>query len=158
MVDDGGGPGHGGVGRPGRKPAGNGGLEVREERSDGILFVAPVGRVDSGTAGTLESRLLERLAQGERRVVIDLADVQYISSAGLRILLLVLNKLKAVGGRLALCSMGRSVGEVFELAGFTTIFAIESSPGARAGPRPPTDDVAERGAVPWPTTTALCGI
>jgi anti-sigma B factor antagonist len=124
---DGGSDGHGGAGRPGRKPAGNGGLEVIEETSDGILVVSPVGRVDSGTAGTLEKRLLERLAQGERRVVIDLGDVSYISSAGLRVLLLILNKLKALGGRLALCSMGHSVREVFELAGFTTIFVIEGS-------------------------------
>jgi anti-anti-sigma factor len=102
-------------------------MEIREERSDGTLVVVPVGRVDSGTAGALEGRLLDRLAAGHRQLVIDLAEVQYISSAGLRVLLLTLNKLKAVGGRLVLCSMGHSVREVFELAGFTAIFEIEPS-------------------------------
>ena len=102
-------------------------MEIREERSEGALVVAPVGRVDSNTAGELERRLLSRLAAGERQLVIDLADVEYISSAGLRVLLLALNKLKAAGGRLALCSMGQSVREVFELAGFTAIFIIEAS-------------------------------
>ena len=108
---------------------GSPGLRILEEASAAALVVAPVGRVDSSTAGDLERRLLERLAEGERRVVIDLADVQYISSAGLRVLLLTLNKLRSAGGRLVLCSMGQSVREVFELAGFTTIFTIEASRG-----------------------------
>jgi len=102
-------------------------MEIREERSEGALVIAPAGRVDSNTSGELEGWLQNRLAAGERRLVIDLAGVEYISSAGLRVLLLTLNKLKAAGGRLALCSMGESVREVFELAGFTAIFTIETS-------------------------------
>jgi anti-anti-sigma factor len=117
----------GGPGPPGGRSARTGRLEILDEKKDATLVIAPAGRVDSSSSGVLESHILERLSQGERLVVIDLADVQYISSAGLRVLLLTLNKLNASGGRLVLCGLGESVREVFELAGFTTIFTIEGS-------------------------------
>jgi len=102
-------------------------MEIREDRKDGVLVVAPVGRIDSNTSGELERRLLQHLAGGETRLIIDLQGVEYISSAGLRVLLLVTNRVRPLGGRLVLCAMGQSVREVFELAGFTTIFAIVGS-------------------------------
>jgi len=102
-------------------------MEIREEKDAGALVLAPVGRVDSTTSGDLESRLLRRLADGERRLVIDLADVPYISSAGLRVLLLTLNRLKASGGRLVLCGIGQSVREVFDLAGFFSVVVVAVS-------------------------------
>lgn len=102
-------------------------MEIREERQDDILVVAPVGRVDSNTAGELERKLLQRLTGGDARLVLDLGSVAYISSAGLRVLLLAANTAQPRGGQIVLCSMGASVREVFELAGFTTVFAIEAS-------------------------------
>jgi anti-sigma B factor antagonist len=102
-------------------------MEIREERQGGILVIAPVGRVDSNTAGELERKLLRGLKGGETRLVIDLESVAYISSAGLRVLLLAANTARPEGGQIVLCSMGESVREVFELAGFTTVFAIEAS-------------------------------
>jgi anti-anti-sigma factor len=102
-------------------------MEIQEDRKDGILVVAPAGRIDSSTCGELEGRLLQHLAAGETRLIIDLQGVEYISSAGLRVLLLVTNRLRPLDGRLVLCAMSRSVCEVFELAGFTTLFAIEGS-------------------------------
>lgn len=102
-------------------------MEIREDRGDGVLVVVPLGRIDSNTSGALEKRLLQHLAGGEKRLVVDLLGVEYISSAGLRVLLLAANKLRPLGGQLVLCSMGQSVREVFELAGFTAVFTIEAS-------------------------------
>ncbi len=102
-------------------------MEIKEERTDGILVVALVGRIDSNTSDALEKAVLEHVARGEKRVVIDLGGVEYISSAGLRVLLLVANKLRPLGGQLALCSLGQSVREVFELAGLTALLTIETS-------------------------------
>ena len=102
-------------------------MEIREDRRDDVLVVAPAGRIDSSSSGALERRLLEHVSGGEKRIVMDLSDVDYISSAGLRVLLLAANKLRPQGGQFVLCSLGQSVREVFELAGFTPIFSIEPS-------------------------------
>jgi len=100
-------------------------MKIGEERRDGALIVAPSGRVDSVSSSELERALVGHLGAGESRVVVDLAQVEYISSAGLRVLLMTAKKLKDADGRLVLCAMPESVRLVFELAGFVPIFAIE---------------------------------
>ena len=100
-------------------------MEIREDRRETVLIVAPVGRVDSNSAGALETALL---AHGrEPRLLVDLSSVEYISSAGLRVFLMLARKVKEAGGRLALCGMAGSVKQVFDLAGFTALFAVEPS-------------------------------
>jgi anti-anti-sigma factor len=103
-------------------------MEIREDRGgDGVLIVAPVGRVDSTTSEALERSLLRRLEQGERRLVLDLAGVEYISSAGLRVLLMLAKRLQQPPGALVLCALADGVRQVFELAGFLPLFAVEPS-------------------------------
>jgi anti-anti-sigma factor len=102
-------------------------MEIRQEKRDGTFVITPVGRVDSTTSGELEQQLLAPVAAGERRLVLDLAGVAYVSSAGLRVFLKLTKKLKEVDGALVLCTMGEPVRQVFELAGFLPLFAIEAS-------------------------------
>jgi stage II sporulation protein AA (anti-sigma F factor antagonist) len=102
-------------------------LKIVDEKQDGILVVALSGRVDSASSPELETSLLRHLGSGEKRLLVDFAEVEYISSAGLRVLLLLAKKLKDGGGRLVLSAMPESVRLVFELAGFLPIFAIEPS-------------------------------
>jgi len=99
-------------------------MEIGEERAGGALVVAPTGRVDSVNSGELERHLVSRLDAGERRLVIDLAGVEYISSAGLRVLLLAAKRLKPPAGALVLCGIGPSVRTVLELAGFMSLFVV----------------------------------
>ena len=100
-------------------------MEIGEERAGGALVVAPTGRVDSVSSGELERHLVSRLDAGERRLVIDLTGVEYISSAGLRVLLLAAKRLKPPAGALVLCGIGPSVRTVLELAGFMSLFVVE---------------------------------
>lgn len=100
-------------------------MEIREERRDAVLIVAPAGRVDSNTSGTFEASVLGRAK--EPRLLVDLSGVEYISSAGLRVFLMLARKVKEAGGRLVLCGMGASVRQVFDLAGFTALFLVEAS-------------------------------
>ena len=102
-------------------------MEIQEGRSGDVLVVAPRGRVDSTTSGDLETRLLDVLGSGQRRLVLDLAGIEYISSAGLRVLLVVAKKLKTAQGDLVLCALTPAVRQVFELAGFLSIFQLEDS-------------------------------
>jgi anti-anti-sigma factor len=92
-----------------------------------VAVVAPEGRIDTNTSGELERMLFGHLGAGETRVLVDLSGVEYISSAGLRVLLKAAKTVREKGGRLVLCSLGQSVREVFDLAGLRPIFAIEDS-------------------------------
>lgn len=104
-------------------------MEIDEEKAAQALVIAPRGRLDSVSSGELERHVVARLDAGERRLVIDLAGVEYVSSAGLRVLLLAAKRLKPPAGALVLCGMAPSVRTVLELAGFTSLFAIEDARG-----------------------------
>jgi stage II sporulation protein AA (anti-sigma F factor antagonist) len=115
-------------------------MEILEETQEGTTIVLPQGRVDSASSAELESSLLGHVAAGKTRLVVDCSSMAYISSAGLRVLLMLVKKMKDTGGRLVLCAMPESVRLVFELAGFVPIFEIEDSREAAlariaAGPR-----------------------
>lgn len=103
-------------------------MEILEEKRGPITVVAPVGRLDTNTSGQLEHAVFRRLGAGETRMIIDLSGVEYISSAGLRVLLRAANTVREKEGLLVLCSLGQSVREVFDLAGLRPVFTIEDSP------------------------------
>jgi stage II sporulation protein AA (anti-sigma F factor antagonist) len=102
-------------------------MRIADARVDGIVAVAPAGRIDTTTAPALEQHLVDLLTRGERRIVIDLSGVEYISSAGLRVMLLVARRVGDVNGRLGLCAMADSVRQVFQLAGFLPLFAVQET-------------------------------
>jgi len=100
-------------------------MEIGEEQTGETLVIAPRGRVDSVSSSELERCVVARLDAGVRRLVIDLAGVDYVSSAGLRVLLVAAKRLKPPQGVLVLCGLGPSVRAVLELAGFMSLFAVE---------------------------------
>ena len=102
-------------------------MEIAQIEAGESLVVAPVGRVDSTTSEALERALAAALDGGTRRMVVDFAGVTYISSVGLRVLLVVAKRMKTERGTLVLCGLGDAVRQVFDLAGFLPLFVIESS-------------------------------
>ena len=102
-------------------------MQIGEARQDGVIVITPAGRIDTTTSGALEARLASALAGASPQVVVDLSGVDYISSAGLRVLLVAARRVQAGGGRLALCAMGPPVRQVFQLAGFLPLFTIEET-------------------------------
>jgi len=99
-------------------------MEIRQEKKGQVLIVGPVGQLDTRTSHDFEKKIVELLGSGERRFVIDLSQLEYVSSAGLRVLLLLAKKLDAMEGELVLSGMNAQVREVFDVAGFTGIFTI----------------------------------
>jgi anti-sigma B factor antagonist len=99
-------------------------MDIREDTRGGALVVTAAGRLDSSSAGALEAVLPARV-QANDKVVLDLADVAYVSSAGLRVLLIGAKAARANGHKLVLAGLSASVREVFDISGFTSIFAIE---------------------------------
>lgn len=102
-------------------------MQIAEVRQDGVDVLAPVGRIDTTTVSALEARLAPVLAAACPRVVVDFSDVEYISSAGLRLLLLAARRVQSGDGRLALCGLGGPVRQVFQLAGFLPLFTIRDT-------------------------------
>jgi anti-anti-sigma factor len=100
---------------------------VHHETHDAMQVFRPVGRLDSATSGELEALLVEQLDAGCNGIVLDLADLDYISSAGLRVILMTGKRLRAAGGRLVLARMRDSVRDLFEMSGFLGWFPLADS-------------------------------
>lgn len=82
------------------------------------------GRIDATTAPGMEEELSSGIEEGTRAMIIDLEAVEYMSSAGLRVLLSALKKMRLVGGEMRLSSLQPHVREVFEMTGFSRLFTI----------------------------------
>ncbi|MEW4468929.1 STAS domain-containing protein [Parasphingorhabdus sp. JC815] len=98
-------------------------MDLNEEAVDGAYILHASGRLDSNTAPILEAALPERVKE-KPVVILDLANVPYVSSAGLRVLLKGAKTAKASGHKLILTGLAKSVQEVFDISGFTSIFVI----------------------------------
>ena len=102
-------------------------MEVNEKRQDGIVVLALKGRLDSNTSGDFEKQLLGMVQGGETRFVLDFSELDYISSAGLRVLLKAVKELKRTDGRLCVCAVKDYIREIFSLSGFLTFLPTHST-------------------------------
>ena len=100
-------------------------MDIHQEHRDGVLVVAPAGRIDTTTTEALEQALTGAFEGGELRLVIDFAGVGYISSVGLRAMLVAAKRMRERRGTMVLCALGDAVRQVFELAGFLPLFIVE---------------------------------
>ena len=102
-------------------------MEITEKQVDSVLVISLSGRLDAATSPQLEKLVIERLQAGANRLLFDLSALQYISSAGLRVLTMTLKNLSASEGRMALCGLQDPVQMVFDISGFNAYFAIAAS-------------------------------
>ena len=101
-------------------------LTIAEEKAGDVTVLGLSGRLDTDTSSDLELAVQDLLQAGGRKFVVDLSGVGYVSSAGLRVLL-SLGKTVANSGNLRLCGLNPTVRQVFDVAGFTQLFAIFAS-------------------------------
>ena len=104
-------------------------MEVIEKKQDGISIMRLLGRLDSNTSPEFEQKLFATIEDGEKSVIVDFEELDYISSAGLRVLLKAAKELKRSQGKIVLCSMKDYIKEVFEIAGFVSLFPIVPTVG-----------------------------
>ncbi len=97
-------------------------MVMTHEVLNGLLVVKPESRIDSSNAGTFEAHCAKLIAEGPKKVVVDLSTVDYISSAGLRVILVAAKTVKSQGGSLTLCGLSGNVREVMEVSGFDVLF------------------------------------
>jgi anti-anti-sigma factor len=96
-------------------------MEIAKVESQGVTILVPVGRIDAGTAEEFKQQVLAAIGDRPLKLVLDFAKVEFISSIGLRMLVVAAKRVTAVRGKLAFCGLEGSVREVFELAGFTAV-------------------------------------
>jgi len=95
--------------------------------AEGAIIVAAEGRLDTATAPDLEGVCARQLEGGACRLILDLGGLEYVSSAGLRVILALAKRLQAAGGGFALCGATGLVRETLDLAGIGTIVAVHDS-------------------------------
>lgn len=100
------------------------GLHIQIEDSDDKKIVRVEGRIDAASAPALENKLTSLIEDKQIWILMDFSKVDYLSSAGMRLLLSLTKKLKSRGGKLALCGMGEEVMEIIKMAGFERILHI----------------------------------
>lgn len=99
-------------------------MEIVTRTQDDVTIVAFRGSLDSKTSPEAQQALDGIRAGGNRKLLVDFAALDYISSAGLRVLLATAKRLSGAGGALRLFGLNETVREVFDISGFSTIFAV----------------------------------
>jgi anti-sigma B factor antagonist len=105
-------------------------MEIREERLPNITILAPHGRFDSQASRQFEDSASRVIASGVRAMVIDFCSVDYIASAGLRVLLYAAKSMKTSGRQIVICGLRENVMAVLEMCGFRSLFEIYDTQNA----------------------------
>ena len=100
-------------------------ISVRKEKN--VSVVSVTGRMDAVTAPEFEKNLSELMSKGEKKFLVNLAGLEYISSAGLRSILVIAKQSKAGQGEVIFSGLRGPVEEVFKISGFHSIFKIFDS-------------------------------
>lgn len=96
-------------------------MDIEEQKQGSLVIVSPTGRVDGYTAPELEKCFSAIVERGDNRILLDCAGMIYISSAGLRSVLVGSRKCQQAGGKLTICALQPDCRSVMEASGFATI-------------------------------------
>lgn len=92
-------------------------MSVTSHRSGDVMIVTPKNRFDTNSAPEVERILMEHIERGERQIVLDLSQISYISSIGLRVILKAVMTMSRTGGRVVLSGGNDHVRTVLQLSG-----------------------------------------
>jgi anti-anti-sigma factor len=99
-------------------------MQIQKERVGDACVVTASGRLDGISSTNFANQVGELITGTNPKILIDFTDIDSVTSAGLRALLLLFKKAKASGGVFALCGVNDEVREVLNISGFTPMFSI----------------------------------
>ncbi|MCK7578632.1 MAG: STAS domain-containing protein [Chromatiales bacterium] len=102
-------------------------MSIESNKNAGVLVVMPRGRLDTQASPEAEQFITQAIDQGEHRILVDFGATDYISSAGLRVLLKATKQLKQAGGAFGLCNADEQIREVLRISGFETLMPCYES-------------------------------
>ena len=101
-------------------------MKIDERQEYGITVVTLEGRLDSSTSGEVMDRLSGLVNAGATRMVLNLKELTYISSAGLRSILVAAKLTKSLSGQMRMCEANDSISQVLETSGFSNLIKVDS--------------------------------
>jgi anti-sigma B factor antagonist len=102
-------------------------MSISTSNIGSVFIVTPSGRLDTNTAPEAEKLITDAIDGGESKIVVDFTETEYISSAGLRIILKTAKLLKPKNGAVVLCNANEQIEEVLEISGFLGMIMLLDS-------------------------------
>jgi len=102
-------------------------MEISQKEKNGIVSIAIKGRMDADSSPDAEKVVKEALGAEANRLLFDLGELEYLSSAGLRVLLSAAKEMRRRDGKIVLCALNEFVKEIFEVSGFQSLIPITDS-------------------------------
>ena len=99
-------------------------MQISSETMDNVTVVRLEGNLDTNTSSEAHDYVNKAIDDGAAKIVVTLDKVDFVSSAGLRILLATAKRLGSTGGGLRVCGLNETVAEIFEISGFSTILNV----------------------------------
>ena len=105
-------------------------MDINTERDGATLIAKAGGRVDGTNASDFQDALRDVITPDDKAVILNFEELSYISSAGLRVILLTAKDMRTANVKFAVCSLSQSVRDVFTISGFDQIIDIHDSQDA----------------------------
>jgi anti-anti-sigma factor len=102
-------------------------MNLKVTRQSDYVLAEVDGRIDTTNAGEFEKSMIDAMESGTGLLILDCAKLNYISSSGLRVFLVIQKKMSAAGRKFMLCSLQPAIREIFEISGFTYVFTIHDN-------------------------------
>jgi anti-anti-sigma factor len=99
-------------------------MEIIQKEENGIVSIAIKGRLDADSSAEAETVVKDALKEETNRLLFNLGELEYLSSAGLRVLLSAAKEMRRRDGKIVLCALNEFVKEIFEVSGFQSLIPI----------------------------------
>ena len=106
------------------------GIDIQWERKNGVPIAALVGRIDGGNAEEFQRLMEAGIEPDDQALILDLEHLSFISSAGLRVSLLLARQFSGPGKQFGICTLSGPVSEVITISGFDKMIAVYESRAA----------------------------
>jgi anti-anti-sigma factor len=99
-------------------------ITIKEELKNDVLILRVIGRLDAISSPIAEKKVFDYIYSGQYRLLLDFSGVDYLSSAGMRMLLSTTKKLKTLGGKIVVCCVTLNVMDVLKMSGFDHVLEL----------------------------------
>lgn len=99
-------------------------IDLTDETKGDVLIWHIKGRLDAVSSPITEKKVFDAINQGQIKLIFNLSEVTYLSSAGMRMLLSTTKKLRTLSGRLIVCSVSTNVMDVLKMSGFDHVLDL----------------------------------
>lgn len=102
-------------------------MEINEIQIGSVIVLRAKGKLDANLSKILEKKAVEYISQGQIKLLLNLNDISYVNSAGLRMLLSIKKQVKSLGGKLVVCGLSTEVMEIMKICGFDHVLEISNN-------------------------------